>query len=462
MTNKNRLQMIALAACLALSFTACGHTNTNDISEDMEQMKEEQSGEGNAESLNAMLAVDEETWVDSIALGGKTISINAKVSVPDADCMKVISLDEKEMDGEYKKVLLENLCETPYVLNEMNPPQWYIDNNLEWLESLESNYYAGKYEPEDEEYCKEKIAMLKGWRERKAGEFKNQVSEAYEETEYYGEYMGHTYRYVFARPEDIDKNHMYWVPVDYNGLSHFEPASGNCYYSFGEDGLEASDNHCEMSEEEAVKVAEEFLGNLGYTGLVPDSVELLSWYDAEETPVDVEASGELPYVDGYMITFYRGIADIVIDENKSMYHCLKHGNLEREECMTEKYIIRLTDAGVIAGEIQSPYTEKEVLSERTKLLSYQQVKEVFLSLLSGDADYFKYVNTTMTLNAMELSYYPVEENGSYALVPVWRLEDQYTTYNVYTQKDEVQWVNMTIMINAIDGSVIDPGPSENQ
>ncbi len=462
MIKKNGLCMIVLMACLVSLFTACGNRSQENISEAMEQIENEQSVK--AEGLDAILAVDEETWVDSLSLDGKTISIDAKVTVPDVDSMKVVSLEAQKMDAEYKKNLLEKLCDQAYVLDEQNPPQWYIDSNIEWLENQKQNYLAGETEPGDESNYKYYINLLEKWKRRDTDAFEDRVSENYEEWAYYGEYEGNMYSINFV-PAD-DGYIMSWTPVDYTGMTHFKPASGKmCSGEISHpDGisddaekeyLNMYENHCEMSLEEAQQLAKDFLAKLGYTELNAVSVCPLSWYDTE-------GDFSEPYVDGYVFTFYREVDGIVMDLTKTVLDCLKHGDTDKEADVVENYRIAVTDAGVIEGGIFRPYVEKEVLTESAKLLSYQQVKDIFLSLLSKDRSYAKFMNSTETLNALELTYYLMEDNGSYAIIPVWRLEHQSIIYDINAQENVISSIKSTIMINAIDGSVIDPGDEKNK
>lgn len=460
MTKKNRLRIIALMSSLMVLLTACGQKPQNNISEDMQQIEDEKTGTADKEGLNAMLAVDEETWVDSVSMGGKTIDINAKVILPDVENMKVVSLEKVKIDAEYKKNMLEKLFEQPYVLDELNPPQWYIDSHKEWIEEMKQLYLAGETEPEDEENYKYYISLLDTWRTRDTDTFKDKVSENYEEWSFYGEYGGNWYEIAFA-PESIS-----WTPADCTNMTHFKAASGKvCSGVVGHaEGISAAaeqtylnmyENHCEMSLEEAEKVAKDFLDKLGYAELGAVMVNPLSWYDEK-------GDFSEPYVDGYSFTFYREIDGIVMNYDKASVDWLKHGDYDRELCMIEVCSLNVTDAGVIGGMIEKPFIQKEFLSEGTMMLSYRQVKDVLLSLLSKDESYYHFSDSSLKLNAVRLTYYLMEDNGTNVIVPVWRLENQNTVYNVYTQEDEVIEVSSVIMINAIDGSVIVPGDEENQ
>lgn len=450
------------AICFAILFTACGQKQPEDIGEDLKQMEEGKTGETKGEGINAMLAVDEEEWVDSVSLGSKTINIDAKVVIPDVDTMKVISLAD-EMDENYKKNMLEKLCDQPYILNEMNPPQWYIDKNIENVKNAVQAYRSGTTDASDKEYYEYQIRLADAWDKRDGGAFQDKIPDNYMNEAYYGEYKGNMYEIV------IGNGVISWRPADYLGMTQFQSTSGNIVYgSWGlGDGtsiegmhrfIKTMDNQCKISSEDAQKMAEDFIQNLGFTHFSLGRIDALVFQDAEEAAEEHPAE----YIDGYQFIFYRDIDGITLNQQKSIFGCLKHGSPDKSYSQLEILMVAVTDTGVI--EINGGYLheEKEVLTENTKLLSYQQVKDVFMSVLSGDPAYFEFIASTETLNMLELTYYMMEEGDTSVIVPVWRLSQQKEHYEMDAQENVVDEVTYAVMINAIDGSVIDPGPLEEQ
>ncbi len=458
MKNK-KIQMTVMLIAFAFVFTACGKQKPENISEDLEQIENNGTAQTKGEGLNAMLAVDEEKFVDSVTLGSKTIDINAEIVVPDVDSMKIVTLESMQIDREYKKSLLEKLFDKPYVLDEMDPPQWYIDKYIEGFKIQRENYLSGETEPADKDYYEYINGVLEAWEKRDAGAFKDKVSTDYEEEVYYGEYRGNTYEII------IGNGVIYLHPADYNEMTHFQASSGHVgrygLYGAGENlsregmikALEAVDNHCEISLEEAQKMAEDFIQGLGYTGFSCCRIDALSWCDMEE-------ESPVPYEDGYQFTFYREIDGIAINQDKSIFGCLKHGAYDKDYNMVEVFDVSVTDVGVIEASAYYLHEEKEILTENTKLLSYQQVKDVFKSVLSEDPAYFQFIATTETLNVLELTYYLMEEEDTAVVIPVWRLSKQDTHFDIDAQENVAEIAMFAVMINAIDGSVIDPGPRD--
>lgn len=458
---RNKTRMAAMLIGLAVAFTACGKKEPAGIVEDLGQLEGEKTDGTKGEGLNAMLAVNEETWTDSVTLGGKTINICAKVMLPECGGMQSVSLEPQRMEGENKKALLEKLVEQPFVLDPMDPPQWYIDDNIDDYKMAKKIYNTGATDPEEDDYYKYVLRVLDAWETRDAGAFKDKTSQDYEEITFYGDYRGHTYEILFS------EGFIGWNPVDYAGMTHYEASSGKIFpgqVGIGDKTskeaqlkwLETGDNHCELSLEEAEAMAEDFIQSLGYTNFSCGQINALSWNDSSDN-IDFDKV-ENCYIDGYDFTFYRDIDGVVMGTDKTVFGCLKHGAYDKDYGMIESICVAVTDAGVIAMNAGYLHEEKEILSERTSLLSYEQVKDRFLFLLSDDPSYFEYIDSIESLNVLELTYYMLEEEDASVIIPVWRLEQQKSSYDIDIQADIIDEVTYVLMINAIDGSVIDPGP----
>ena len=168
--------MTVMLIAFAFLFTACGKQKPENISEDLEQIEDNGTAQTKGGGLSAMLAVDEEKFVDSVTLGSKIINIDAKVVLPDVDSMKIVLLEQQKMDAEYKKSMLEKLCEQPYVLDEMDPPQWYIDKHIENLKTQRRIYQSGATDPADKDYYEYYNRLLEAWEKRDADAFKDKGS----------------------------------------------------------------------------------------------------------------------------------------------------------------------------------------------------------------------------------------------------------------------------------------------
>ena len=128
----------------------------------------------------------------------------------------------------------------------------------------------------------------------------------------------------------------------------------------------------------------------------------------------------------------------------------------------ELLIIKVCGQGVVEVNWNSPYELKDFITEDAKLLSYDAIKAIFDKMVCIVYDFHE-VSCRVEVTGVSLSLRRIMEQGSLEnglLVPAW------TFYGgVFTKRnmgsDQYEWhqenktTNIVLLVNAIDGSIID-------
>lgn len=228
-----------------------------------------------------------------------------------------------------------------------------------------------------------------------------------------------------------------------------------------------TESTCSFSGEEAVRLCEEFLSQLGIVNMEHEQVEELDLWEVGAEPVI-----EFNYLGnkGYLVLFHRSynsIQDISYDlsvddilEQSQNVHNIAWKQYQKqfpweevtaETQAEEGFILKavpemaafiVTDDGITYAWIQNLMQEQECLAENVRLVDFDQVArqaEAHLETLYTDSD--KEVSVTF----VELNYAAMQspdKEGEYALIPVWDFRHGEKVY---------------VTINAIDGSTFDRG-----
>lgn len=402
-----RKKILLCFICILL-LAGCGKKDSDAIEKDYNQIDALESGQA---LLKDALGVDEDVWTKSIELNGKTININAKVSVPETDHMGVVAVERVEMDSEYKREVLKELCDggEVFVLDKENPPKWYMESRLNFFNEKMETIGEIWFEAEDRE-------LYNRYKELSAGQAENpdKVSEQYTENVYYGKVNG---KYTIFEFDLYGDNELIWKPLDRNHTVEWlnKEADGTFELSYsllgGEDG-----NESEMTMEEAVRYCDNILEKMQLYNYEMLSSKSMLWQMQGSELFEM-------WTEGYEITYSAVIEGVKVDA------------LEKENIL-----FRITDAGIMEAYIMGPYTVKDTLEQRAELLSYEKIKGVFSDVLKQNPEYFSFSDPIQQIDKMELFYYLQEEKGENVRLPVWMLSDSESDYRV--------------MVNAIDGTVI--------
>ena len=122
--------------------------------------------------------------------------------------------------------------------------------------------------------------------------------------------------------------------------------------------------------------------------------------------------------------------------------------------MKARMEVYVNENGVIGMKAQNPIEITGIL-DKTELLPLEAIQGIVKEQLAGDVSMFRFESKkAITFNEAALVYFRVrdkENAGYYSYVPTWRL-----AFVKYHDADGyATWINEQILINAIDGSVID-------
>lgn len=212
-------------------------------------------------------------------------------------------------------------------------------------------------------------------------------------------------------------------------------------------------NSCGLSEEEARKEAQSFVDKIESEYFVYAYSEPLVWGDNESRSEWSAA--------GYVFHFGFGIDNMAFaefgTERNYWNYVLKRKATEKPQYSLNTHMaVYVTDTGVIGMTINNPI-EAVNISERMELLSLEDIQGIIKEQLTNHFGTFRFsfrasFGNIVKLDEMELIYFRLrdrKEPGYYSYVPAWRLAGVVRDVN-----DRIIGINNQVLINAIDGSVI--------
>lgn len=439
------------------------------------------------------------------------------VTVPDVDEMFVIEVQEPEFDTAYKKQLAERIfgdaeiyyndlahlpkkdieerrerCQAVYRLAEESQRIAYGDMkliakqhqfdlvNVEGWKDIDAENVKGWKGALEQELLRYDSVL------ETAGSVYTPVSE-YDVSEYLGTYSGIAYQLSFLERERVRIGGEGFVYGEKNENDCFMNCRGKEISFFAKDiyqvcpdevkeveGLYYENlrsigmgmqNQCSLSEEEAEEVAQRFVDELKLDYSVYNRSEQLGWWTGKDWgDVDVQY-----LLNGYIFYFDAGIDSMSFlqfgsQETDGYFREKKKKSEESQYSMRAQMEVYVNDKGVIRMRAYNPI-ETLTISEGVDLLPLDVVKEIIMEQVSGQFEKFRFkftdgaaildeikqmeyefVNLT---DKMELIYFRVRNKknvGYYSYIPAWRLSGtHYSSGKIENQ----------ILINAIDGSVID-------
>ena len=420
---RRKLVSVGMAVCIFVgSMSGCAGVGK------LENKEAKNQGEATSEETAGLYPEDKNTrWRDTCAIKRNdigeemTISIDAKIAVPDADSMSVVEVQGWSTEKiEKNKVILGKKVK---------------DISLEY--TIEKRKEV-------------KNTML------------TYISERSDAT-YVVDDEGIGGIYLEAKEEDLKKV----TPEEIKKVTEV-------FYSPGQDAeYDEKVNTCKISEDEARAEAEEFLARLDLSGQTLIESEPLIWRLTEEP----ENSDALPKgaAHGYHFCYRPGAAGVDFssfgDEQDyywELYNFDKGYYQEDDSFNCSHYYVDypmnngitldVTEQGVIQASISAPL---KILSEtkNVNLLPLKNVKEImkesmedFMNQYFERAKKMRYKNwdhvVRHSFDKLELAYFriPKEEgNNVFSYVPVWRLMNDSGGASP----------TMILMVNAIDGTVID-------
>ncbi|MDE5966964.1 MAG: hypothetical protein K2G89_09030 [Lachnospiraceae bacterium] len=211
-------------------------------------------------------------------------------------------------------------------------------------------------------------------------------------------------------------------------------------------------NECKLSEQEAINRAQDFINQMGIQDMTVSGVyqALRYMYNTDENG-NVDA---LQALNGYYVYFGRALQGCTTPAIKPYvaaycYDTIKTetegGSIEYSQGDShygyESIAVLVTDNGIEEFCYLNPMEVSEELVEQSKVMEFGKIYEIA-------KEYLQIHKMDCEIDTIRLCLGRVKYEDSYALIPVWSFE-----YN--DSFDSVEWYPQAVLINAIDGSLID-------
>lgn len=411
----------------------------------------------------------QDEWTAVNTKGNEVVfSIDAEISLPEAEQMYVVEMEEPKFDEIYKGKVVKQIFggQEVYYRDPIYLPK-------KELEKERADIVARMDVVEDAEGMEELEKELLMYDEllEKAKDTYTPVT-AYDEDYYLGERDGVFYELSFVGANYIDgggiadftMKSVSLSPKDMDQVCPEELKGKNCRYYQAISTHGYIENQCGLSEESALEMARRFVKGLemGYS-VYTYSVPLL-WVGYGTEPEN--GTGDADEVaDGYVFYFDAGMEQMSFTLFGTQYTYQNFFEKKREDEYGQYSLgatlkVYVTDKGVIGMDADNPI-EITGISGETELLPLDAVEGIMKEQITEHFGSFRFIYTAndrrVECNKMELIYFRVrdrENPGHYSYVPAWRLCNmpgyKYESSNPYNISIWNQ-----VLINAIDGSVID-------
>lgn len=373
-----------------------------------------------------------------------------EVGIPSSDGMSVGYYEQIQIDNAYKQQLVESFLDKGQGIYERDYEHRIkseIEAEIESIKQDQANMAEQGYtDPWYDSY----IAQLEEELQDAPDEYP--AAGDYSGSDFIGMMDGREYSVSIYVNEEIDAPGMTanLMPMDEFQYRPYEGATnGYCY-----DGPLTKDftenNYCQMTEEEACGVADEFLSRCGVTDMVQAETHVLEWdyYDGN--------SGEdiATEYDGYVIHYNRGINGTPAYQGQ-VYNV---DNLNMDDAWinmpSETFCVYVDDNGVLEANWTILYTATGEEETNVDLMTWDEMLEAANENIPAYYEKYPTNYKKIDFNDVRLSYYPVVDEGkenSYKYIPVW----VFSQYEEYVDSDESAYPRQLVILNAMDGTVID-------
>ncbi|MDE6025556.1 MAG: hypothetical protein K2G45_08890 [Lachnospiraceae bacterium] len=432
-------------------FTSCGKAKKDSIADDLKENVGVEASIGDAEKQNETDEIPENISY-TVEVGGRTSKVDAKIYADGYGNVPTLAVKECEDreewvsgfaaklfdDGEYTNVKpyvvlnREELEKELQFFKEKYPEDseyvWSADNMTWRIEYLLKNYNEEDYVkyPDDKLICSHTGATYDGDEE---------YSLTLNEANLRGYVDGKMWSLGYADGEDdytMDGQpiHDEWAPcIEAHCIDEMYHISNTS--SIDETYL---NNVC--NREDAEKQAKEFLRKLGF-----GNMELLHIVQN-----NLDAAEDTLPVDGYTMVFGM---------TKNGAHLLFSAGLgqtsmepERNYSAVMPYVeVIVNSNGVYGITIRGCYNEPEIMSEKSTMLSFEQINEIAKEKLADTMT--EWSTYSVTIKTIEFGYMYITYDGlSYAAVPVWCF---------YDDDRNAMFRSARLVICALDGAEIYAG-----
>lgn len=480
---RKRHVWIGMVLCLGMNLLAgCKEKSVDYNVDKVTESSEEEGGENTAVQRGKKglgQFANAEDWNDNWAAidenGNEVYFLaEAKINVPDVEQMSVVEAKEPEFDPAYKKQISERLFGDGEVYyNDMaHLPKAEVEKRLTDYWKSDRVIFSGEYDaqtvnrPRTEEDVEKEISDYKEALET-AGDAYVPVNE-YDADEYLGNYEGKNFELTFLESGGAESDggevicRSKEILFQAKDLSQFSPkeikADGDfkVIYTAANENFGILENQCAISEEDAKELADRFVDKMGLDySVYAGSVQLCWWKGT------YSGNGQnfgIDYIaDGYVFRYDAGIDSISFTRcgSQEIYSDFsKRKSGEPQYLMKPRMEVYVNANGVVGMKAQNPIEITGILPE-TDLLPLEAIEGIAKEQLAGDVKMFRFQSKkSVSFNEAALIYFRIrdkENAGYYSYVPAWRLA--YVSY--HDLDDYATWINEQVLINAIDGSVID-------
>ena len=471
-----RTWMKLLAAALTVALLAACQATPEEpvvIQKDLEQMIEKaQATPEVSESTGITLAEQlraPETYqaVFSNAKGSVTVNVDADVMLPDTDAISTVKVKEMKFSQETADKLRELLLQGQPL------------------------YDYGTYTMETKEDVMEKLLRLYAMRE---GTIPVEVDGDLEETIalYEKEYEEAPEERVLTPAQTtFHQRDAQYEPFDcIEGIAEVDGTSAYFYIQNDTDGNRIFANYysnannqfsysavnefkgmfiideakltMDITAEQARVQADAFIQGLGISSdMVCGSIEAGIVLDDSQVLNEGE---EINYSATQIVWILRYVR--TVERIPITYTGDTGGQVENEENYAQPwpyeamYLI-IDQTGIVEFHWNSPYTDPEIVTRDTNLLSFSDIQEVFEKMVLINYSYFETGTLQIDIDSVQLGLMRVTDTGerdSGILIPVWDFMGSVTAIREGEEPDLWQQTSSSrLTINAIDGSIIDRG-----
>lgn len=211
-----------------------------------------------------------------------------------------------------------------------------------------------------------------------------------------------------------------------------------------------------ISLEDAKKEADKLLNNLGLIDFKCTDSGLY-----KDIP-DLRYTNAVSYRPVYKFEYLRNIDGVFVNNNIGSKHTEEwnNGDYVKKTWSGESITVLVNDSGIVDFCYSSPITITETVVDKTQLKNFEEIKSIFEEMVliaNGTED--NYIQTNINIDKVVLRYTRISEEDNYdtgLLVPVWDFIGTIEEDGGEDYESSVSGEMSILMINAIDGSIIDP------
>ena len=490
---KKRYYVFAFTCIFAIALCACGKKEVKyqpDSQATQSDAEDEEGGNKLEGGLAKSLGV-EDKLVESITTDdGATVKIFGEVIVPDATELNVYETTKKSFDDfDFRKSIVEKVSDDGkiYSAKEENLPAYILTRRANdskrslqlWEEEMQNvqeesvqNDYQTYYQEEKENYERYQNLIAAA-----SDEFVETTYDDWKEAEKIRE-TEEQYNYLETQVIIMRDGKPWYLMVDgYSGLMmtavdyrEYFPDKAEQYSSM-DGSLYKNGKGKVMTDEDKTtyeEPAKEFIRSIGIGEFMSDGrLYDMEFYGTIETDGNMD-SKTIGDTGACIVAFSRNLDGVPADSS-NYWTMATYDNVEEannymctEKYSTEEILVCIGADGRILGFSAKGLVETPtVQTQGVALLSFEQIKEVIMNRMqsnppvngsgwsSQDDEGIVYDPVT-NYGDLSLEYFRMpDENdeNKFTLIPVWCLKGE--------MSDNYSAVNL--LINAMDGSVIDPG-----